>query len=651
MEEHTKAAAILTDALRREQENGKRLEDKVTELTWQRGRAKLADQGEQRDAAGTRRLLDQKAAEVAAARMEAAAHAAEASDLRAKLEEARAEAAEAKRVTTATAAAAVAVGGTAAVGGATAEERRAFETETRRLRQQVRELEWRMRQRDDEVKALEADRESAVALRHKIEVFEARIQRKDAALHAATEAEAELDALRLERQAWLDVFEDFVRKEEESVATRAAGEVAGGDEALSPIFAAAASRGGSSGTSGGGGDSAGPASARKASPLDVMLLLRRKQEAALRLRRRAADAEQRCSRAERQLESATASASVATAKLAQAEGEATAARAAAARAAAAQEVARRDAADLRALVASYERDPKEAARTGSFAAGGGGTDGGAASRCRQSAIAGQRPSAAEAEAVAEVSARAAKLERRLREVESESKKVAQRLEQTEQELVAAERRAARGDYDPAITKVLHFSDNPSVRAAQKRSKDRMTAELAKLRDEVAMLRAQLKAALAADSGSQSAAAAAAAAVQAQEGVDQDKLNQRLKAMFRERIQCYRESVYLLTGFKVDITTDGGDGFGGNGAGGRVPPPQLKLRSMYAESADDYLLFEAANGRTLAGGLRLMQSPLAMSLEDKIDVYLNTLDSIPAFLSSVTLDLFDRSTYHGPAGGI
>lgn len=33
-------------------------------------------------------------------------------------------------------------------------------------------------------------------------------------------------------------------------------------------------------------------------------------------------------------------------------------------------------------------------------------------------------------------------------------------------------------------------------------------------------------------------------------VDSDKLNMRLKAMFKERISCFREAVYLLTGYKV-----------------------------------------------------------------------------------------------------
>jgi hypothetical protein len=34
------------------------------------------------------------------------------------------------------------------------------------------------------------------------------------------------------------------------------------------------------------------------------------------------------------------------------------------------------------------------------------------------------------------------------------------------------------------------------------------------------------------------------------GADSNKLNQRLKEMFKERITTFREAVYLLTGYKV-----------------------------------------------------------------------------------------------------
>lgn len=69
-------------------------------------------------------------------------------------------------------------------------------------------------------------------------------------------------------------------------------------------------------------------------------------------------------------------------------------------------------------------------------------------------------------------------------------------------------------------------------------------------------------------------------------VDSSKLNLRLKEMFKERITSFREAVYLLTGFKVDLYTAESDGAE---AGGK----RLRLRSIYAESPDDSLLFQVS----------------------------------------------------------
>jgi hypothetical protein len=44
--------------------------------------------------------------------------------------------------------------------------------------------------------------------------------------------------------------------------------------------------------------------------------------------------------------------------------------------------------------------------------------------------------------------------------------------------------------------------------------------------------------------------AANASMLSKSTVDSEKLNMRLKAMFKERIACFREAVYLLTGYKV-----------------------------------------------------------------------------------------------------
>jgi mitotic spindle assembly checkpoint protein MAD1 len=64
--------------------------------------------------------------------------------------------------------------------------------------------------------------------------------------------------------------------------------------------------------------------------------------------------------------------------------------------------------------------------------------------------------------------------------------------------------------------------------------------------------------------------------------DSSKLNQRLKEMFRERITCFREAVYLLTGYKIDLYS------ASSNEGGHT---RLRLRSMYAEDPDDSLVFQ------------------------------------------------------------
>lgn len=70
-----------------------------------------------------------------------------------------------------------------------------------------------------------------------------------------------------------------------------------------------------------------------------------------------------------------------------------------------------------------------------------------------------------------------------------------------------------------------------------------------------------------------------------DGIDTSKLHQRLKEAFKERVTAFREAVYLLTGYKVDLLP-GSEG----GSGGSVSS-KLRLRSMYAESQDDFLLFQ------------------------------------------------------------
>lgn len=100
-------------------------------------------------------------------------------------------------------------------------------------------------------------------------------------------------------------------------------------------------------------------------------------------------------------------------------------------------------------------------------------------------------------------------------------------------------------------------------------------------------------------------------------------NQRLKEVFKKKIQEFREACYALTGYKVDVIRDN----------------QYRLQSMYAERSADDLLFES----TSKGEMMLLATDFSSQLTDQIETYLKRFNSIPAFLSSITLELFNRQT--------
>lgn len=112
--------------------------------------------------------------------------------------------------------------------------------------------------------------------------------------------------------------------------------------------------------------------------------------------------------------------------------------------------------------------------------------------------------------------------------------------------------------------------------------------------------------------------------------DSNKLNQRLKEMFKDRITSFREAVYLLTGFKVDLYNDDATNMGLR---------RLRLRSMFAESPEDSLLFQWQGDC-----LELLDTPYAARVDERLFEYLGKCKSVPAFLAALTMDLFDSQTF-------
>lgn len=123
------------------------------------------------------------------------------------------------------------------------------------------------------------------------------------------------------------------------------------------------------------------------------------------------------------------------------------------------------------------------------------------------------------------------------------------------------------------------------------------------------------------------APAAAPADGAGTGSDSSKMNTRLKEFFRERINQFREGVYLLTGYKIDLIAAEGGG-----------PAQLRVRSVYAEHPDDALLFQWQEGQ-----LQLLDSPFVQLLDPHTLDGLRRTKSVPVFMAAVCMELFDSQT--------
>ncbi|EDO29862.1 predicted protein, partial [Nematostella vectensis] len=172
------------------------------------------------------------------------------------------------------------------------------------------------------------------------------------------------------------------------------------------------------------------------------------------------------------------------------------------------------------------------------------------------------------------------LKAQLEKLKKENGELAERLEVYE---LRKEQMHMQGYFDPLKTKVVHFSMNPSNLARQQRAE-----EIKRLQDENEALRQRVwlleegKASpgdqaawknLSPDAGDPSVMKQVQD-VKAQLSSSELK-NQRLKEVFSRKIQEFREACYALTGYKIDVVRD----------------KKYRLQSMYAERANDDLLFE------------------------------------------------------------
>ncbi|KAM5228552.1 mitotic spindle assembly checkpoint protein MAD1 [Ctenodactylus gundi] len=202
-----------------------------------------------------------------------------------------------------------------------------------------------------------------------------------------------------------------------------------------------------------------------------------------------------------------------------------------------------------------------------------------------------------------------------------------RLEQEKQGLeMQMERRALQGDYDQGRTKVLHMSSNPASLAKRRlrEERDQLQEECERLRGLLHTVErggptpSQLEAAASLPSSKEVA--------ELRRQVESCELkNQRLKEVFQTKIQEFRKVCYSLTGYQIDVTAES----------------QYRLTSQYAERQTDCLVFKATGPS--GSKMQLLETEFSRSVPELIELHLLRQDSIPAFLSSLTLELFSRQT--------
>lgn len=202
-----------------------------------------------------------------------------------------------------------------------------------------------------------------------------------------------------------------------------------------------------------------------------------------------------------------------------------------------------------------------------------------------------------------------------------------RLEQEKQALeMQMERLTLQGDYNQSRTKVLHMSLNPAsmARQRQREDHDRLQEECERLRGLVHAL--ERGGPIPADLEAASSLPSSKEVAELRKQVESAELkNQRLKEVFQTKIQEFRKVCYTLTGYQIDVTTES----------------QYRLTSRYAEHQTDCLIFKATGPS--GSKMQLLETEFSRSVPELIELHLLQQDSIPAFLSALTIELFSRQT--------
>uniref|UniRef100_A0A1B0GGT3 Mitotic checkpoint protein mad1 n=2 Tax=Lutzomyia longipalpis TaxID=7200 RepID=A0A1B0GGT3_LUTLO len=202
----------------------------------------------------------------------------------------------------------------------------------------------------------------------------------------------------------------------------------------------------------------------------------------------------------------------------------------------------------------------------------------------------------------------------------------ERLRRRKDELeLELEHRCLKGDFNADKLKVVHMSVNPAATAYENHLQEveklqaeieRLKRKIRKLEEDHDTMTMRLN-----ESNNITMNMKELNTLRSQVASLESK-NQHLKDVSKSSHQEFREVVYMLLGYRIDRT--------GN--------TNYRISSMYAENEGDYLNF-----RFNDGVLDMLETEYSISLQDMMRTHLGAQNSLPAFLSALTLDLISRTT--------
>lgn len=213
-----------------------------------------------------------------------------------------------------------------------------------------------------------------------------------------------------------------------------------------------------------------------------------------------------------------------------------------------------------------------------------------------------------------------------KELEEKVRVLEEKNENLESEL---ERRAIKGDFNPADTKVLHFTNNPTAQAVEKRA-----AQMSELLTENTALKARVQ--LLEDGQTTDLTMMVGAKVEEGEGEQVQALKeqlekadvrkQRLMEAFKKTSHDFREVVYLLTGYRIDVLAEN----------------KYRMLPLYAERQEDSLLFQ----KSKSGEIQMLESEFSLELGELMEEHLERNNSIPMFLAGLIMQLYYKQNGGG-----